>query len=168
MDKTNKLSFEVEYLPGITLFSAERAYITWGTADTITLYTIDKATNQYSQTVFSAHISQLTGFKVEWTTIMFLTLFAGGKKYRIKVFDSNNATASTLDGIGLGDIVRGAVGSSNTGEQNLLLFIDMLNKAGVKNKTINYTKIATIVAIVTFALVMAIFLIAFLLDSYQS
>jgi hypothetical protein len=168
MDKTNKLSFEVEYLPGITLFSAERAYITWDATDTITLYTIDKATNQYSQIVFSVHISQLAGYRIEWTTIMFLALFVGGKKYIVKVFDGNNATASTLDGIGLGDIVRDAVGSSNTGEQDLLLFIDMLNKAGVKNKTINYTKIATIVAIVTFALVMTIFLIAFLLDRNQS
>ncbi|MCA9340970.1 hypothetical protein KC952_00385 [Candidatus Saccharibacteria bacterium] len=167
MDKTNKLSFEVEYLPGITLFSAERAYITWDATDTITLYTIDKATNQYSQIVFSVHISQLTGFRIEWTTIMFLSLFVGGKKYIVKVFDGNNATASALDGIGLGDMVRDAVGSSNTGEQNLLLFISMLNEAGVKKFT--FAKLYIIGFFATIALIMIIvFLVIFLSDRNQS
>lgn len=144
-----KLQAVVDYLPGITIFTAESALLEWSADDRIKFFKMNFDTNQATEVLFDVPVHEVTN--VSGTAAM-LTLTVNGKKYNAQF----NRTA--IGQLGVGGAVGIALAAKSMNASGTQAWINAFKERGISMK--GFYGFGKIFAIAS-AFVVVIFVVVF-------
>jgi len=139
-----RMQAQVTYFPGVTVAGQQYGILEWSADDHIRLFLMDADTNQATSVVFDTTVG---GIEKVGGSVATLTFTINGKKYRVEF---SEAARMSLAGAGVAGLVASAEFTKRSG---IAVWLDALQKAGVRVTFIKMRRIMLWSVLGTIALI---------------